>query len=150
MLSDAAYVALNATTRESYDRARIVYLSGGILLDTPTVSNARKVLANCFNDNIGRNSGHTGLMLNGDSTVGKTTTTKALMQYVYNAYKRQHPGFDSDHTVPVVYIEVPAGSTGKLLIKTFAEFFGMTVQSSESMVSIRSRSPRSSSPQKPS
>jgi hypothetical protein len=138
-LSDSDYAALGPVARNRYDRARVVYLSGGILIETPSLTRAKKVLHDCFNDNIGRNSGHTGLILNGDSTVGKTTTTKALMQYVYNAYKRQSPGFDVEQTVPVVYIEVPAGSTGKLLIKTFAEFFGMTVRSGESMVSLRSR-----------
>jgi len=138
-LSDLEYDALASKDRAAHDRARVLYLSGGIVLETPALAQARKLLVGCFNDNIGRNSGHTGLMLNGDSTVGKTTTTKALMKYVYGAYRRQNPGFDDTQSVPVVYIEVPAGSTGKLLMRTFADFFGLTVRNSESMVSIRHR-----------
>lgn len=139
VLTDDQYANLGTAARHRYDRARVLFLSGGIVIETPTLAQAKKVLMDCFNDNIGRNSGHTGLMLNGDSTLGKTTTAKALMQYVYSAYKRQNPGFDPNETVPVVYIEVPAGSTGKLLVKTFANFFGMTVRSGESMASIRTR-----------
>lgn len=139
MLSAGDYSALSTKDRDAYNRRRVIYLSGGIVLETPGLAEARRRLQDCFNNNLGKNSGHTGLMVSGDSTVGKTTTVKALMQFVYNAYKRQHTGFDSQQQVPVVYIEVPPASTGKLLIIAFAEFFGLPVRSGESMVSIRKR-----------
>ena len=139
VLTDTGYAALSDLERHSYNRSRLLYLSGGILIGTPSLLEAKLLLGQCFAENIGRNSGHAGLMLDGDSTLGKTTIAKALMQWVYAQYQRQFPDFRSFGQVPVVYIEVPAGSTGKLLMKTFAEFFGLTVRSGESMVSIRNR-----------
>lgn len=132
-------LAMSDVEREAYDRARIVHLSGGIVLGTPHLTQARNLLAQCFAENIGRNSGHAGLILSGASTLGKTTIAKSLMRYIYGQYKRQFPGFDPAVNVPVVYIEVPAASTGKLLMKTFADFFGLHVQSRESMASMLSR-----------
>jgi hypothetical protein len=136
---DTTYTQLSDVEQARYDRERILYLSGGIVIDTPQLSKARLLLTQHFAENVGRNSGHAGLMLSGDSTVGKTTTCKALMRYVHTQYTNQFPEFRKHGRVPVVYIEVPAGSTGKLLMKTFADFFGLTVRSGESMVSIRSR-----------
>lgn len=138
-IDDAAYQRMSSADRAAYDRSRVLYLSGGIVIDTPQVSRARLLLTQHFAENAGRNSGHAGLMLSGDSTVGKTTTCKALMRYVHSQYDKQYPDFRKHGRVPVVYIEVPAGSTGKLLMKTFADFFGLTVRSGESMVSIRTR-----------
>ncbi|TFC23371.1 hypothetical protein E3O46_02050 [Cryobacterium glucosi] len=139
IISDADYDDMTASARMNYDRQRMVYLSGGIVLGTPNLQRAKVMLGQCFAENVGRNSGHAGLMLDGDSAVGKTTAAKALMKYVFNQYQRQFPEFQKHDRVPVVYVEVPAGSTGKLLMKTFADFFGLTIRSGESMVSIRSR-----------
>lgn len=139
IVEDAEYERMSSSDKAAYDRSRLLYLSGGILIDTPQVSQARLLLTQHFAENAGRNSGHAGLMLSGDSTVGKTTTCKALMRYVHAQYAKQFPDFRAHGRVPVVYIEVPAGSTGKLLMKTFADFFGLTVRSGESMVSIRTR-----------
>lgn len=139
VLSDSDYSKLSELERHNYNRERLLYLSGGILIGTPSLLEAKLLLGQLFTENMGRNSGHAGLMLDGDSTLGKTTIAKALMQWVYAQYQRQFPDFQAFGHVPVVYIEVPAGSTGKLLMKTFAEFFGLTVRNGESMVSIRNR-----------
>lgn len=139
VLTDAAYKKLSADKRAAYDRARTLYISGGVMLTTPHVVKARSMLLQSFAENAGRNSGHGGLILDGDSTVGKTTTTKALMRYVHDQYTRQFPGYDPGSTVPIVYVEVPPASTAKELMKTFASYFGLTVRNAESMVDIRSR-----------
>ncbi|MCY7286940.1 MAG: ATP-binding protein [Cryobacterium sp.] len=139
ILSDTDYDALSATARAEYDRSRILYSSGGIVIATPQVKESMRLLEQAFSVNVGRNSGHAGLMLNGDSTVGKTETAKALMRAVFTQYKRTFPDFENYNRLPVVYVSVPAASTGKLLMKTFAEFFGLPVTSHESMGDIRRR-----------
>lgn len=90
-------------------------------------------------ENIGRIAGHSGLMLDGPSTIGKTTTVIALMRWVFRSYTSRFPHSQDDGRVPVIYIEVPASSTGKLLMKSFAEFLGVSVRASESMGDIRAR-----------
>jgi hypothetical protein len=139
VLDDKAYKSLSDEERAAYDRTRLLHLSGGIVLGTPNYSRARLLLERAFAANVGRNSGHAGLVISGASTLGKTTLCKSLMRHVYRAYGAQFPGFRSQNRVPVVYIEVPAGSTGKLLMRTFADFFGITVTSGETMLSIRNR-----------
>lgn len=138
-LSSEEFSALSADERDAYDRRRVLHLSGGILLNTPYLAQAKRLLTDCFKENVGSNSGHTGLMLSGRSTLGKTTIAKALMRYVYAQYARQVPEFREFGQRPVIYIEVPAASTGKLLMRRFADFFGQSGKSSESMGSIRTR-----------
>lgn len=130
---------MSAIDRATYDRARIVHLSGGILIATQQLRAAQKMLLRSFAVNSGRNSGHAGLMISGNSTVGKTTVTKALMQWTFGKYRSQFPDFNSHGRVPVVYIEVPAASTAKLLMRSFADFFGLSVRNAEPMDSIRRR-----------
>ena len=139
MLNDAEYSSMSDTARASYDRSRVVYTSGGIVIATPHVTESVRLLKQAFAVNVGRNSGHAGLMLNGDSTVGKTETAKTLMRTVFSQYKRMFPNFEDHGRLPVVYVSVPAASTGKLLMKTFAEFLGLPVTGRESMGEIRSR-----------
>jgi nucleoside-triphosphatase THEP1 len=138
-LTDDEYSALSTVEADIHNRARILYLSGGITLGTAQYVEARRLLTQAFAANIGRNSGHAGLVISGDSTLGKTTLCKALMRHVYKDYGVQFPEFREHSRIPVVYIEVPASSTAKLLMSTFAEFFGMTVRTGETMVSIRNR-----------
>lgn len=139
VLDESGFRALSASAQAEYDRSRLRFLSGGIVLDTPAVKQARKLLRQSFAANVGRNSGHVGLMLNGDSTVGKTTAAKSLMRYVFNNYRRQCPEFEALGRIPIAYSEVPAGSTGKMLMKSFAHFLGLPVAPRDSMVDIRNR-----------
>lgn len=138
-LTPHALASLSEAARQDYNRKRRVFISGGMTIMTPQVLSARRLLGDCFSENVGRNSGHSGLMLDGQSGAGKTTTCKTLMQTVWSDYFRQFPDALERGHFPVVYVEVPAGSTGKLLMREFASFFGLSVRASESMSSIRSR-----------
>lgn len=139
VMSAEALANLAKGARDSYNRSRILYLSGGILLDTPYLREAKVILEDCFAENIGRNSGHAGLLITGDSTLGKTTMAKALMKWARHHYETFVPDYRDYDQIPVIYICVPAASTGKLLMKTFAQFLGLTVRNGESMGNIRSR-----------
>lgn len=138
-LGRATYQALPEAERIIYDRARTIYISGGIVIQTPQLAQARRILQQCFAVNVGRNSGHAGLILNGDSTIGKTETTKALMRLVHTQYSRAYPDFAQAGRIPIVYISVPAASNGKTLMKAFADFLGLPVATRESMGDIRAR-----------
>jgi hypothetical protein len=139
MMSDVAYAAAAETDRAAYNRARCLYASGGIVMATPHVMQATELLTDAFAVNVGRNSGHVGLLLDGDSTVGKTETTKTLMRTVFSQYTRLYPKFHDDGIIPVVFISVPAVSTGKLLMQTFADFLHLPYTERDSMGTLRSR-----------
>jgi len=131
--------AKDRTARTAYNRRRLMFLSGGITLDTPNLAQAKVLLYQAMTENMGRNSGHAGVLMDGASTLGKTTIAKAMMGWTMNHYSRRYPDWQASGRIPVVYIEVPAASTGKLLIKTFAEFLGIPVRSGDSMGDIRTR-----------
>jgi hypothetical protein len=138
-LDRGSYTALTDAERSAYNRARVMFLSGGILVNTPALSAAKARLRRLIGENLGRNGGHVGLMISGDSTLGKTTIAKTLMKYVYTNYAAQFPDFADYKRIPVVFIEVPAGCTGKLLMIAFARFFGLTVLRAETADSIKAR-----------
>jgi len=131
--------ALTKTELHAYNRARLIHVSGGIMITTSQLAEAKKALTRLIAANSGRNSGHHGLMITGGPGLGKTTICKALMRHVFKAYSRQFPNFEDHGQVPVVFVEVPAGCTGKLLMTAFARFFGLTIARSDTMDSIRHR-----------
>jgi len=139
LLDPAVYANLTPQARDSYNRERVMYLSGGIVIPTPQLQEGRAAVGRLISANSGRNSGHHGIMFSGQSGLGKTTLCKALMKSVFNSYRAQFPFYADAHRVPIVYVEVPTGSTPKLLMAAFARFFGLTVARSESMDSIQHR-----------
>jgi hypothetical protein len=78
-------------------------------------------------------------MLDGDSTLGKTTILEALIEYVYLRFTAQVPEHKVLGYIPIVFVEVPAGSRGKSLMTAFAKFLGVPVAPRETMSSIRAR-----------
>ncbi|MFP7834633.1 TniB family NTP-binding protein [Marisediminicola sp. LYQ134] len=138
-LTRSKYAALSADERSDYNDARVAWLSGGIIAGTPSLHRAKTTIRSLMSQNLRRNSGHLGLMISGDSTLGKTFISEAVMKYTYRAYEKQFPDFRSAGRVPVVRIEVPAGCTGKLLMIAFAQFFGISHARSETADAIRHR-----------
>lgn len=138
-LTEADYQALTDNERLDYDTDRIGFISGRMLINTPHLSEAKLRLQECFAQNSFRKSGHVGLMLDGDSTLGKTTILEALMEYVYHRFAAQVPEHKALGYIPIVFVEVPAGSRGKSLMTAFAKFLGLPVSTRETMDSIRGR-----------
>lgn len=139
LLDDAALQDLSNEERDAYDRERIVYLGGGIVLATPDMLRAQKLLYGAFAKNAGRNSGHNGLMVTGHSSMGKTTLAKRLMSEVHKSYWRSFSETNRNNRIPVVYIEVPSGCTQKLLMRAFADFLGLSVRSGEPTITTRTK-----------
>ncbi len=125
--------------RLAWDQARMDYLSGGIFLATSASKTGMQLLTRAFQENRARNSGHAGVMLSGNSTLGKTTTAKRLMRWVLSQYAAQVPDWEKFEHVPVMYIETPPGSNAKALLKEFAEFFGLSVLARDSMADLRTK-----------
>lgn len=125
--------------RHEYDQQRMDYLSGGIVLATSTVSKGKLLLARAFQENRARNSGHAGVMLSGNSSLGKTTTAKRLLRWVLEEYTKQVPHWEQDEHIPVMYVEVPSGSNAKDLLREFCDFYGLTVLSRDTTADLRTK-----------
>lgn len=125
--------------KTEYDQQRLDYLSGGIVLHTQAVLGAKLQLTRAFQENRARNSGHAGVMLSGESTVGKTTTAKRVMRWVLGEYAKQVPDWRSYEQVPVMYVEVPWDSSGKALLQDMAAFFGLSVSRRDTSADLRNK-----------
>ena len=130
---------LTSTQRTHDNNARLDFISEGLLVNTAELASAKKAVRQLLTYNSSRTSGCNGLMVSGDSTLGKTTLTTTMMRYVFTQYSKQYPDFANYGRIPVVSVEVPAGCTGKLLMKAFAEFFGLTVARADTMDTIQQR-----------
>lgn len=131
--------AMSSADRHKHDQQRMDYLSGGIVLRTTTVAQGKLLLTRAFQENRSRNSGHAGVMLSGDSALGKTTTAKRLMRWVVEEYTRQVPHWEADEHVPVMYVEVPSGSNAKDLLREFCDFYGLTVLTRDTTADLRTK-----------
>jgi hypothetical protein len=138
-VDSTTYAKMKPQKKAEYNRARIMYCSGGIVLDTPQVVSARRLLSKASAWNVGTNSGGVGVMLDGDSTTGKTETLKILARSTFAQYRRARPDFARHKRIPIVYVSVPAASTAKGLVAEFADFLGLPVGTGEPMTSVKSR-----------
>lgn len=122
------YRALSPTERERYNDERSDYISRNVIVLTPQVKDCVEKVETMINNNR-RLPGEKrpGIILTGLGAAGKTTTTEVVMTNIYNQYKDDFPNMKRDGRVPVVYVEVPFGSTAKRLMTVFARFFGLTV-----------------------
>lgn len=137
--TNAVSDALTPKERAAYDRNRMDYLSGGIILGTETVHEGKLRLTRAFQENRARNSGHAGVILSGNSSMGKTTTAKRLMRWVFEEYTKQVPEWEKFEHVPVMYVEVPSNSNGKSLLKEMAEFLGLPIHPRDSLADLRTK-----------
>ncbi|KJL30504.1 TniB family NTP-binding protein [Microbacterium oxydans] len=129
----------SSADRHEHDQQRMDYLSGGIVLRTSTVAEGKLLLTRAFQENRSRNSGHAGVMLSGDSALGKTTTAKRLMRWVLEEYTKQVPHWEQDEHIPVMYVEVPSGSNAKDLLREFCDFYGLSVLSRDTTADLRTK-----------
>ncbi|MBT2546761.1 TniB family NTP-binding protein [Arthrobacter sp. ISL-65] len=122
-----SYNTMSPQAREELNARRIAHLGSDLIIRTPQVRSVILKVVHLILLNGPRSSGRCGLMISGESGTGKTTAAKAAMRYVYARYRRDHPDLDRLGRVPVVYVEVPPGSTGKALAIQFARFLGLPV-----------------------
>lgn len=122
--------------RQAFDTERLDYLGGGLTVATPQVQALIKSVRLAILGNRGRASGRTGVMVSGQSTVGKTTACIALMRRIHTQFKLQYPGSSGRGAIPVAYVEVPAGSSAKAMIGRFAHFYGLELPRRSSLEEI--------------
>lgn len=125
MLTLDQYSDLTENERQTFNMERMDYLGAGLTVATPQVQALIKGVRLAILGNRGRASGRTGVMVSGQSTVGKTTACIALMRSVHSLFRLQHPGLTHRSVIPVAYVEVPAGSSAKAMIGRFAHFYGL-------------------------
>lgn len=133
MPSLAEYRAMAIPERQTIDAERLSYLSQGLTVATPQVRQLLNQVRLAIINNRDKVSGRGGVMVSGESTVGKTTACLALMRGMYALYGRQFSGFQQRSEVPIAYVEVPAGSSAKAMVGRFADFYGLELPNRASL-----------------
>lgn len=127
------YEAMDALEQRRFNTDRKAFVSGGMTVDTPQVTELILGTETAMSQNINAMTGRRGIMVTGPSTVGKTTACVALMRYVYSEFQRQCAAELADGAVPVAYVEVPPSSTPKGLMQRFADFYALPYQNRTSL-----------------
>jgi hypothetical protein len=128
-----------APEKLAYNDARSAYMSGGIIIRSKQHEQAALELMKVTGQNRAEHGHSASLLVSGASTLGKTTLLRALMKDYYSDYRSRFPDYERHGRVPIVFVEVPPGCTGKLLMIAFAEFFGIAHTRSETGDAIRIR-----------
>lgn len=139
VLSRTELDALTPAERAHYDQARLDMLSSGITLVTDTFEQGVTQLQQAMRANRTRTTGRTGLLVSGDTTVGKTTLLRHLMEHIHRLYRQQHPGYREAGRVPVAFANVPGDATPRMLMATLARFYGLTVAQRDTTDTLEAR-----------
>lgn len=122
--------------RDAFNNRRLDYLGADLVISTPQLKAVVRKVQLAVLQNRSRAAGRLGVLVSGESTMGKTTACLAAMKTIYTRYALQYPQFmELDHK-PVIYIEVPAGCTGKAVIGRFAQFLGLPIRSRDTLESL--------------
>lgn len=132
----AAWDAMLPDERDVFNNRRLDYLGADLVILTPQLKSVVRKVQLAVLQNRSRVAGRTGVLISGESTMGKTTACIAAMKTLYGRYALQFPQFmELDHK-PVIYVEVPAGSTGKAVVGRFAQFLGLPFKSRDTLESL--------------
>lgn len=118
------YLAWDNARRAEFDERRYGRLAEGAVVGTPELQTLRKEVrrASVF---ANRAVGRTGVICTGLPTMGKTTAAFYAMLDAFQRHVQRYPDWKQDGHVPVVYIEVSAGSTAKAVMGRILNFLGV-------------------------
>lgn len=124
---------LSAAARDEHDRSRLRWTNGGLTINTPQLVTAVHEAEKIVLSNSGKNSGARGLLLNGESTMGKTTTLEAIVQRIASHYRKYNPAYIEEGLIPIMFIDVPPDATPKSMLREVCRFLGLPFVSHQTL-----------------
>ncbi|NYK09072.1 TniB family NTP-binding protein [Leifsonia naganoensis] len=119
------YRNLRESDRLDYNIARSAYTSGAIRLPTENGDQGHKLLENLMRANV-HAPNRSGMMIDAEPHMGKTTLLRALMEWTHQRYRADFPQAEYRGHVPIVYVEAQPDTSGKALATALLAFFGGT------------------------
>ncbi len=143
------YLGWDKEQRAQFNERRFARLADGAVVGTPELQTLRKEVrrASVF---ANRPVGRTGVICTGLPTMGKTTAAFYAMLDAFQRHAQKYPDWKRDGHVPVVYIEVSAGSTAKAVMGRILSFLNidfpdrMTMEERSQLVSTQLTKARTS------
>jgi len=118
------YGTLSREQRRAFDEQRLDWLATDLRFNTPSRVLVNNAMRFAKNRNRGRVSGRWGVLVSGSSGMGKTTSAIALMRTEFARFVSANPDWERESRIPIVYVEVPAGASGKAMLGRFLHFLG--------------------------
>jgi hypothetical protein len=104
---------------------------------TPQITDVLNRTLDTMRKNQEKSWGRFGEMVSGASGMGKTTSVLTTAKAVYEDHTRRFPDYKRDGHIPVVFVSVPPGSTGKSMMGRFADFLGFPVRKADTMEQLK-------------
>lgn len=120
------YRGMAAPQREAFNLARRDFIGKGIRARTSASEKALHMYRRIRIANVDA-YGNTGLILDGDSWMGKTKLCRRLMEETFDRYIQVRPDYERDGYIPIAYVEADPRSSGRALVSALLEFYGETV-----------------------
>ena len=115
------YHGWSAERRARFTLQRTDRITAGIVVKTPSLDELDKEVrrAEIF---ARRDVGRVGVVVNGRPGTGKTTAALHAMAGAFRRHALRYPNWKRDEHIPVVYVEVPPGSTARGVMGRFLRF----------------------------
>ncbi|GAA4155994.1 TniB family NTP-binding protein [Leifsonia shinshuensis] len=127
------YTRLSKADCAKYKEERIDYLSTDITVITPQLERIAMSTLSTMRTNRGKKWGRQGVLVSGESNMGKTTAILNTARIVFQDYTRNHSEWEANGDIPVAFVNVPEGTTVKAMLGRFCEFFGYTPRKSDTV-----------------
>ncbi|MEN8582137.1 TniB family NTP-binding protein [Burkholderia sp. RS01] len=131
MIDRPSYDALESEDRMAFNRARIRYMAGGMIITTCTVLDLIRQFTKAHMMNDGSLIGRRGVMLSSPASTGKSTACLALIEYYLSRYEKDYPGAIAEGAVPAIYVSIPATRTVKGVLQRIARFLALPFKNSD-------------------
>jgi len=118
---------LTPTERETYDAARLGWLSSDLVFETEDVQTlTRLARVAVLRNQTPSATARRGLAVSGSPTLGKSTAVLHLGRVHERWVRARNPG--RADLAPVIYVVVPAATSPKMLMLAFTRFLGLPVR----------------------
>ncbi|MCI1017363.1 TniB family NTP-binding protein [Microbacterium sp. C5A9] len=120
-ITRAVYEKWSPDRQAEFNLQRATRIAAGVVIKTPQLDELDKEIriAEAF---AGRDIGRTGVIVNGPPTTGKTTAAFHAMSKAFRRHTLRYPDWKRDGHIPVVFVEVPPGTTAKGIMGRFLRF----------------------------
>jgi hypothetical protein len=132
------YRLMSKPGRNAFNALRIDRLGSDLVVPTKQVRAAGTQVRQTILSNRGCSTGRSAVILSGEPGMGKTTALMAVARSMFNRFVKHFDDWEARDLVPVAYVSMPSGATGKTLMSQFAEFFGIPLTKSDRLTDIRS------------
>lgn len=117
------YKAMSAPERSTYNETRLRFLAQYLVIGTTAMDQTYKKIALTHRFNRLKDAGRNAVVISGYPATGKTTAINFAMIQLFKDYDDHSPTESRRTHFPIVYVNIPSGTTAKGILMRIADFF---------------------------